>query len=114
LPVPEVIAYASDQYWECYVKHLTTSLYQPVGTAKMGPTTDRFAVVDSRLNVHGLKGLRVIDASIMPKIVSGNTNAPTIMIAEKGSDFIKEDWPVDDVIEPENESANEEVAREEL
>lgn len=93
---PQPIPYGSDQYWECYVRHFANSLHHPVGTAKMGPATDRFAVVDSQLNVHGLKGLRIIDASVMPKIVSGNTNAATIMIAEKGSDFIREDWPRND------------------
>lgn len=91
-PVPEVIPYGSDQYFECYVKQLSTALYHPTSTSKMGPITDRFAVVDSRLNVHTLKGLRVIDASVMPKIVSANVNAATIMIAEKGSDMIIEDW----------------------
>lgn len=58
----------------------------------MGPDWDTMAVVDPRLRVRGIKGLRVIDAGVMPTIVSGNTNAATIMIGEKGADLIKEDW----------------------
>lgn len=84
--------YNTDKYWECYSRHMSTTLYHPVGTAKMGPDTDLRAVVDATLKVKGIKGLRVSDASIMPKIVSGNTNAPTIMIGEKTADFIKKEW----------------------
>ncbi len=65
-----------------------TTIFHPVGTAKMGPAADPVAVVDSELRVHGIGGLRVIDASIMPTITSGNTNAPTLMIAERGAALV--------------------------
>ncbi|TMJ30370.1 MAG: choline dehydrogenase, partial [Alphaproteobacteria bacterium] len=68
-----------------------TTIFHPVGTAKMGLETDPRAVVDERLRVIGLAGLRVIDASVMPNITSGNTNSPTMMIAEKGADMIRQD-----------------------
>ena len=66
--------------------NISTSIFHPVGTAKMG--TGKDAVVDNELNVYGVQNLRVVDASIMPKITSGNTNSPTMMIAEKASDII--------------------------
>ena len=68
---------------------LGATIFHPVGTCRMG--RDDTAVVDDRLRVHGIAGLRVIDASVMPRITSGNTNAPTVMIAEQGSDFIRAD-----------------------
>ena len=65
-----------------------TTIFHPVGTAKMGPASDLLAVVDARLRVHGVERLRVVDASVMPTITSGNTNAPTLMIAERAAEWI--------------------------
>ena len=80
--------YQTDEELARAAGDIGTTIFHPVGTAKMGPAGDPLAVVDAELRVHGLAGLRVIDASIMPTITSGNTNAPTLMIAEKGAAFV--------------------------
>ena len=92
MPGCQHLTFDTYEYWECAIRHFTFTIYHPTGTCKMGPKSDPGAVVDSRLRVYGVKGLRVADASIMPEIVSGNPNAPVIMIGEKASDMIKEDW----------------------
>lgn len=94
IPVPgcKQFKFDSDAYWKCAARHLTMTIYHLSGTCKMGPIGDLTSVVDPRLRVQGINGLRIIDASIMPEIVSAHINAPVIMIAEKGSDLIKQDW----------------------
>ncbi|MGZ5195068.1 MAG: GMC family oxidoreductase, partial [Ramlibacter sp.] len=77
----------SDEQIEAFIRSRADTIYHPAGSCRMGGGA--LDVVDSKLQVHGIAGLRVIDASIMPRLVSGNTNAPTIMIAEKAADLIK-------------------------
>jgi len=87
-PGPEL---TSDDQLEEAARAVGTTIFHPVGTAKMGIDSDPMAVVDGRLRVRGVTGLRVVDASVMPRITSGNTNSPTIMIAEKASAMILAD-----------------------
>ena len=68
----------TDPYWACFVRHYSSTIYHPTGTAKMGPPGDPTAVVDPQLRVYGIHNLRVIDCSIMPNVPSGNTNAPAV------------------------------------
>jgi choline dehydrogenase len=86
-PGPDV---TSDEAMLAYCRGFGTTIYHPVGTCRMGENNP-MAVVDSRLRVHGLGGLRVVDASVMPTLTTGNTNAPTIMIGEKGAAMIRAD-----------------------
>ena len=83
------IAYQSDKEIDACVREKSETLYHPTSTCRMGsPEKDDMVVVDTMCRVVGVEGLRVVDASIMPSVVSGNTNAPTIMMAEKASDMI--------------------------
>jgi choline dehydrogenase len=94
----------TDAEIDAWVRQNAETIYHPVGTCRMGVAGDAMAVVDAECRVQGLSGLRVIDASVMPTLVGGNTNAPTMMIAEKVSDAIrgKAFLPADDapVYEP--------------
>jgi choline dehydrogenase len=85
------VTFQTDEELAIAAGDIGTTIFHPVGTCKMGKEDDLFVVVDSRLRVRGVSGLRVVDASVMPTITSGNTNAPTVMIAEQGSEFIRED-----------------------
>jgi choline dehydrogenase len=82
--------YQSDEELAKAAGEIGTTIFHPVGTCKMGPAEDALAVVDPELRVHGLEGLRIADASIMPTITSGNTSAPTVMIGEKAADLIRD------------------------
>ena len=85
------VQYQSDSELAQLAGDIATTIFHPVGTTKMGRGDDPMAVVDARLRVFGVQGLRVVDAGVMPLITSGNTNSPTLMIAEKAAQWIAED-----------------------
>lgn len=85
------LTFQTDEELGRAIGEIGTTIFHPAGTCKMGSHTDPMAVVDARLRVHGVMGLRIVDASIMPTITSGNTSSPVVMIAEKASDMIRED-----------------------
>ncbi|GAB1859087.1 Glucose dehydrogenase [Camponotus japonicus] len=91
-PECEDYTYDSFAYWECAIRTISCTIYHYSGTCKMGPREDPTAVVDPKLKVIGVQGLRVADASIMPEIIAGHTNIPIYMIAEKLADMVKEEW----------------------
>lgn len=76
----EHLKFGCDAYWDCAIRHDTAPENHQAGSCKMGPPDDPLAVVDNQLRVRGVRGVRVADTSIMPKVTSGNTNAPAIMI----------------------------------
>ncbi|XP_075217854.1 glucose dehydrogenase [FAD, quinone]-like [Lycorma delicatula] len=82
----------SDEYWNCLFTQAASTIFHPAGTCRMGPRDDPRTVVDPTLKVVGVDNLRVVDASVMPDLPSGNINAPVLMIAEKAADLIKIDW----------------------
>ncbi len=87
--LPVLAKAQTDAQIEQYIRQNADTIYHPVGTCKMGVASDPLAVVDHELKVHGMQGLRVVDASIMPTLIGGNTNAPTIMIAEKAAHMMR-------------------------
>lgn len=92
LPPCKHLAYRSDEYWRCHMRHLTYTIQHDVGGACMGSAYDPTAVVDPQLRVYGVPGLRIADASVFPTVNSGHPTAPVIMVAEKAADLIKQSW----------------------
>lgn len=82
----------TDAYWQCRICYATDAENHQAGSCKMGPSSDPLAVVDPQLTVHGIDNLRIMDASVIPKLMSSNTQGPVFMIAERGADFIKTRW----------------------
>lgn len=92
IPECNPLPYKSPEYWKCFIKYFSACLWHPAGTCKMGPAADLTSVVDNELKVHGILGLRVADASIMPRVTTGNTQCPCYMIGQKAADMITDFW----------------------
>lgn len=92
VPGCKTLEFDSDAFWECMIRHISTTLHHQIGTCKMGPRDDPSSVVDHELRVHGISGLRVADTSVIPFALNAHTNAPAYMIGEKTSDIIKKAW----------------------
>lgn len=92
LPACKNYTLDSKPYWYCLIRQVTMNVYHPMGTCKMGLNSSKDAVVDERLRVHGIKGLRVADGSVYPNPIAAHPNAPIIMVGEKASNMIKEDY----------------------
>lgn len=94
IPLPQCshIHFGSDDYWRCSIRTISSTLHHQVGTCKMGPKSDKTAVVSPELKVHGIQKLRVVDTSIIPESPTGHTNAASYMIGEKAADLIKQQW----------------------
>lgn len=94
LPGCKHLVFGSTDYWKCHARQLSFTIYHQSGTCKMGPVDDGTSVVDPRLRVFGVSNLRVVDGSVFPVIPAAHPNAAILMIAEKASDLIKQDWNV--------------------
>ncbi|KAJ0173022.1 hypothetical protein K1T71_011198 [Dendrolimus kikuchii] len=91
-PACKNLPFDSDDYWECAVRTLTATLHHQIATCRMGPEGDPLAIVDPELKVHGIRHLRVVDSSVLPRTISVHTHAPAVMIGEKAADMIKYTW----------------------
>jgi choline dehydrogenase-like flavoprotein len=91
-PGCENVLFKSDDYWRCFIHQYSITLHHIVGPCSIGRKDSKDAVVDSRLRVLGIQKLRVIDASVLPKVPISNTNAPAIMVGEKGANFVLQTW----------------------